>query len=312
MGPSHLTLFARLILYSRTPSSPQLALSLFKISSELGDEYATFTLVDEALKHGRIQDLQNPKLQEPLEHLKKSAEAKNLTAMVLLARVLELKGEFKSASTVFRAAVATNLPASDNSDTPDKDALSEAWKGIARIEKRNGDLPKELQAWEAAATQCDDPRAFYESGLRKAGEAPLESLEYMLKAASSGVGDAAFWLGMAYSSVMEAGTVEETSHAPISRTSPSRDTLGYYRIIKEWFSIAAASDDCSSRAHARLQAARIMRKMGDPAQSLASLKEALHYLQLAPSNNRLLLTSWTDPAFDPTCADLSNMIGDKS
>ena len=300
-------------MYSRTPSSPPLALSLFKIASELGDEYATFTLVDEALKHGRVQDLQQSKLQQPLKHLKELADANNTIAMVLLARVLELKGEFRSALTTFKAAVAAVNNPNDKRDTRDKDALCEAWKEIARIEKTNGNLSKEMQAWEAAAMQGDDPKAFYELALRKADKSPSESLEHLLKAASSGVGDAAFKLGMAHCSSLEAGQDEKTSDARTSRTgaNPGQALSKQYEMIKQWFTIASESENCAWRVHAKLQTARIMRKTGDSVQSLASLKDALHDLKLEASTNHSLLTSWTDPTFDPTCTDLERLLAAK-
>ena len=281
------------------------------VASELGDGYATFTLVDEALKHRRVQDLQHSKLQHPLKHLKELAEAKDMTAMVLMARVLELKGEYRSALTLFNAATATVNISSDKRDTRDKNALCEAWKGIARIEKTNGNLSKEMQAWEAAATQGDDPKAFYELALRKADKSPSESLEHMLKAASSGVGDAAFKLGMAYCSYLEVGQEEKTSDAQMSRTGANRSQAlsKQYQMIKEWFTVATESEDCSWRAHAKLQLARIMRKTGASTQSLAELEDALHDLKLNTSTKHSLLTSWTNPTFDPTSTDLERLLG---
>ena len=308
--PSHLTTLARILLYNRTISSSKLALSIFTASSDLGDEHATFIMIDEGLKHGRPQDLKHPKLRAPLSHLKKLAEAKNLVALVLLARTLELEGDLQTSLKLFQRAIAVARDPRSNSEARDNATLSEAWKGAARLARKLNHASEEQVAWESAALQCDDPEAFFELAIRKNSQLASKNIEYLQKAAISGVGDAAFELGMAYCSSLETAAEKEGSVETMPRINARTEFLEQYEMIKEWFSIAVESEKCRWRGQARLQGARVMRKLGHFEKSLTWLELALQEMQIRSKKDQLLCSKWQDSEFDPTSRELERMLAE--
>lgn len=264
-------------------------------------------LVEEGLKHGASQDLQNPKLQDAIKHLHQLAEANNPLAMVLVGRMMELFGDARGALKNFRGAIvaASATPSAEERDY--QATLSEAWESIARLENGFNNPTKELEALAAAALQHDNPRALYELALRKEKESPTESSEYLRKAAVSGIGDAAFKIGLSNAVEID---VKERHTAPSSTSKNQRQSAPskQYRIVEEWFLIAAESESCNFKGQAKLHSARAMRKTGQLEKSRTRLESALELLQLQASDVRLLRANWMKPEFDLSTQELQDMI----
>lgn len=299
---------AKILLRS---SSVKLALPLLSAASALQDEDATCILVEEGLKHGRAQDLQHAKLQGPFGQLQKLAVAGNPAAVLLQARLLELKGNLKEALEGFKSAILQASANQNGEKTDHRTTLAEAWQGVARVEFKFGNSEKEVEALEVAALQYDNSEAIYKLALKRHDDdAPSEAAELFLKAAVSGIGNAAFMLGTILCSQMEAK--EEDSSSPQSGIQiQGQKFIKEYNMIKEWFTIALESaqahSDSTGRAQASLQIARVLRKTGQLEQSVACLDQAIAQMQPNTPPIHSLRELWGDPTFNPTSKDIKSL-----
>ena len=269
-------------------------------------------LVEEGLKHGRPPDLGHAKLQDPLKHLQKLANNRNTAAMVLSARVQELRGDADKSLRAFKDVIREVPEENRSKEDPSNASLSEAWEGIARLEGNLGNHVKEREALDAAALKYDNPTAFHRLATLTQSESPAKSEEYFQKAAISGMGDAAFEMGKSCCLQIE----ESQNHTSPSPNTGARtresDVPRQYLTAMEWFLIAMESQRCERPAHARLHTARILRKTGEAEKSARSLMAGLQQLQLQREHGlvQFFKENWPNPRFNPTCRELDVILQD--
>ena len=309
MQPETLTTLAQILLRVSGPSSQEFALSLLLTASKLEDADATMMLVDQTLKSGRAERLRNPKLRDTLKHLVKLEDGGHSAATVLLAQVTELEGNYEKALSMLRSVVeqssSDNPQTTKEADKALRSVLSEAWASIARLEGKLGNSIEKEKALEAAARLYDHPQAFYELTLLMDDKSSPQYTEYLQKAAISGVGDAAYHLGLLYSSEVEAK--QDQIHATISNALVRVGLAQARELAKEWLSIASESSDCTRPGAAKLLLAWAFRGMGELEKSKALLDQACNQLALNAERRGSLTQHWTDLRLVRLSEELDNL-----
>ena len=251
----------------------------------MGDSAATFLLIKEAIRFGRLR---SPNLIDPQRHLRTLADGGNLTAMYLAGQVYESEGDFSQALKVYKMAT-TSLGDAPNGENASDNSLGDTWKAISRLKANAGDCVGAEEAIRTSALQYDDPFAYYM--LAKAYIPPSsEDYEtYMLKAAASGEPKAAHELGILYYKQSQ-GSVLSTPDRMLNGHANSPTEPGCQDVSKshtatlvipkmasekgtqarEWFAIGAESDVAISQ----LYLAVLLRAAGKHVEGLAWLERA--------------------------------------
>jgi len=150
-------------------------------ASKLGNQEATFRLIVSGIRSGSFKDYE-----QPLKRLQIMAKENNPTAMTLLGRILANQGRDGEALELFRKA--TRGPAGLGLKVLEKLLFARdnfLWNRMRRRPK---------QYFRKAAFELDDPSAYYYlSELQE--ESSLNQAVYLMKAASSGIVEAAHKLG---------------------------------------------------------------------------------------------------------------------
>ena len=211
-------------------------------ASKLGNQEATFRLIVSGIRSGNFKNYE-----QPLKRLQIMAKENNPTAMTLLGRILANQGKDREALELFHKA--TRGPAGLD------------FEGAGEALVCEGQLLMEQNAKEAetifrkAAFELDDPSAYYYlSELQE--ESSLNQAVYLMKAASSGIVEAAHKLG----------SIEllKTKESSASNSSPN------HGMAREWFHLAAAGEYGPSM----LSMAQICRECGELDEGLQWLNKA--------------------------------------
>lgn len=285
------------------------ASELLFLSSEMGDQAATMILVDEGLCRSNLGHHQ---LQKPLRHLDQLVNDNVVEAVVLAARVNEVRGNSSKALSLFRRATTISSGPKSAADLP-KASLSEAWMGIARIERDLGHASSASEAVRTAALEYDSSEAFYELALESEVEKPEEMVNHLLKAAISGVGNAAYKLGLWYSAQADDREHSITNLSDVPQKSFPEAQRGVkiprkYKVGHEWFSVAAESESCEWRAQAALHTARILLKSGLVAESEYCLESIFAHKEIKPKLVTWLRENWTGSSFEPSTVEFEELI----
>lgn len=183
-------------------------------ASEMGDSEATIALIAAGIRSGSFRVSE-----KPLKRLEILAKEGNPRAMTLLGRTVATKGKTAEALEWFRKA--TRGPAG-----LDFEEAGEAlvYEGELLMKSHRKEA---IAVLRKAALELDDPSAyFYLAELEKSGSP--NQIVYFMKAASSGITEAAHELGL----IEVAKAVE----------SADGNTPPHYEMAREWFQLAAADN----------------------------------------------------------------------
>jgi TPR repeat protein len=285
-----LTILAKLLLRSQQSQQIVYAAGLLDMASQLGSNAATFTIVDQYVRNGMTSN-QQAKTQEVLNRLGRLAKENHPVALFLSAQLIELRGLKQEALRKFRQV--TEL--ADVED--DEPVIAETWQSIARIEWSLGRKESAIEAWRIAALDFDNPNAYYELATKQGMSENY--VEYLTKAAMSGIGDAAYKLGLWYSSRVDQRGVEHNTELDSVTARQGHVNMPHHdKLSREWFSLAAESDDQRCKAQAMLHIAWILRKSGLISESLNLMREALTQVKLEPDTISWLQNEWRNPEFN--------------
>jgi TPR repeat protein len=160
----------------------------------LEDENASLILVESAL---RAERLHHPDLQAAERTLVRMSDQGHVHATERLAALYERRGEQAKALRLAEKIMTEGV----SRDSQEAHILSpqfNCWKIVSRIRREQNDLEGELEAIEYGAKVMDDPEAYCELAMKNTTLDARRRLEYLLKAAASGVGHAAYLVGDYY------------------------------------------------------------------------------------------------------------------
>ncbi|KAG0647466.1 hypothetical protein D0Z07_6890 [Hyphodiscus hymeniophilus] len=244
ISAAHLYLLGMICM--RSPSDPtrHLGQRLLRAAAALGDKHATFHLIKSALVSSALSSAE---LATPLQRLAILAKQQDPDAMLLYGQVLEQRGKEDEALKWFREAAESG---------PDFVGLGEAIIAQSRILLRRNDEVGAETMLRKAALELDEPRAYFMLGKLQA-RGSVEQELYLMKAASSGIPEAAGELG-----VLEVHKVIARSRALVNQPQPNGamppDKLQDFAIAREWLEIGAASGD----RHSMLNLATFLKSVG--------------------------------------------------
>ena len=281
------------------------AQKLLFAASKLGDSTATFLLIKEAIRFGRLG---NSNLISSRRHLQTLADEGNVTAMYLAGQIHELEGKLSHALKLYES-VTSSLVDAPYGDKAYDNTLSDIWKAVSRLKAKAGDKSGAQDAIRTCALQYDDPVAYYE--LAKAYTSPQSNdyENYMLKAAASGEPKAAHELGVLYLKQFQGNAFvspDTTSNAndrrlkepmiqcTISAPPTIAPKMASAKTIqaREWFAIAAESDIPISQVYFAI----LLRAEGKPGEGLEWLDRASSVLKWTAAMSSLRsMWDWKDP-----------------
>lgn len=211
-------------------------------ASALGDESATMDLVSSGMRSGKMNDFVLP-----LKRLGVMANEGKPPAMRLLGRVAASQGKETEALEWFRKAA-------EISSEQDFEGAGEALVSEGQILRRSNRREAEA-AFRKAAVKFDNPSAYWHlAQLEDEGSSTREI--YLMKAATSGIVEAAYQLGTA-----------ALSKAKASGGNSSPPSHG---MAREWFQIAATDGHGPSM----LALAQVCKASGEVDQGLEWLGKA--------------------------------------
>ena len=308
-----MTTLAQILLRSNT-NLEDIAKRLFFSASALNEPAATLQIVSEAFQNGTVA---KPELAKPLQHLSMLAKTdNNASAMFLLAQILESQGKVDKALSYYEQI--TNDKGKTYRAAAEVDGtVAQAWLALGRIKTSNGDLTGAKAALKKAALEYDDPTAYFY--LARFCDPMSDDYQlYNLKAASSGVKEAAHNLGDFYlqqsqrnrqpSSVLRIKSEDpkvanpESSIPKSSQPNPSSEVahgslqkplqetdLQEKRILaREWFNIAAYAGFAPSQVNLAL----LLRADGSFDDGLTWLKRAEKHPDFGTEVDRLKESWW--------------------
>ena len=255
---------ARVLLRAGDQRFRRLVADLFVAASSLDDETAILFLAEEAFKDGKPELMNMQSLQSARVHLGRLAEAQNPSAMILLAKGKELHGKHEEALELYQEAGSLSETMTSSQYDESSSIPGEAWASAGRLMGKMSRVAEEQRATEKAAVMHDNPEAYYTLALKFRKPTENQYLEYMLKAAGSGIGDAAYKVGLWY--LDQTGGQSSTRHIPST-------------MAQEWFQVAAESPKCQWKPLAKLHIARMLYEQGD----LTSAKQLLEEAAETPS-----------------------------
>lgn len=218
IAPSTLVLLARIL--NRCPHNGQrsLARDVMLSASSLGEETATFELIEAGI---RSSSLDLAAYSAPLQRLGILAKKEgSRRAMALLGKVLHSQQREREALEWFRKATQD-----DSSEGLDFEGAGEALVSEGRILLGMKDREGAAAAFRKAALVLDDPTGyFYLSKLEEQNTSQQQV--YLLKAASAGIVEAWHNLGS-----LELARIESLPEKP--------KTFQDYGMAREWFQVAA-------------------------------------------------------------------------
>lgn len=228
------TLILLALILSRCKEKPRifLAMDLLFSASAIGEPTATIYLVSQGLKS---KSLDLHKYIAPLAHLRTltAPPHSNIEAMVLLGRIYESQKEDDKALQLYRQAASTSPVAEGelNSQLPlPGEGVASALVHQGLLLQRHGNSSGAEAAFHKAALEHDDPTGYYHLALiQKFNSSTQET--YLLKAASSGITQAATGLGQI--------------HLGRARTEPAEEAT-HIKLAKEWLYLGATAGEGQS------------------------------------------------------------------
>lgn len=309
--PSTMTVLAQILLRTSNPDLEDIAKRLFFSASALNEPIATLQIVSEAVQNGTVA---KPELINPLQRLSTLAKTdNNASAMILLAQILESQGKIDKAVTYYEQ-ITNDKGKADRSAAEVEGTVAQAWLALGRIRSSNEDLQGAEAALKKAALEYDDPTAYFYLA-RFCDPKSNEYLLYNLKAASSGVREAAHNLGDFYlqqskrdqqtSSVLKTKSEDTTSEPsettslqPVRSSEISQDLLPQKSqgldlqekrtLAREWFNIAAYAGFAPSQVNLAL----LLRADGSFDEGMTWLKHAERHPDFVVEVDRLKESWW--------------------
>ena len=255
----------------------RVAKGLLVAASSLDDEDATLNLMEEALKHDKREHLEKSSVQGARAHLERLVKARNPAAMLLAAKQKELEGKTKEALELYQSATRDSETKGSSGDDEVNSIPGEAWESVGRLMGKMNMPAEEEKATERAAVVHDNPEAYHTLASKFRQPHENQYLEFMLKAAVSGIGNAAYRVGLCYlvqaESLSNAGRVD-------------------FRLAREWFKAAAESPTCHFQALAKLHVARVFHKEGNSTGAMQLLEEAAQTSSVASDTIAWLRSCW--------------------
>jgi TPR repeat protein len=241
INPPTLVLLSKILNRSPLLVQRHLARRIMLSASRLGNEEATINLVTSGIRSGNFRNHRHL-----LERLEIMAKEGNPRAMTLLGRISANQGRKREALAWFRKATQ-GLAGLDFEEAGE--AL------VCEAQLVMDDNAKEAETlFRKAAFELDDPSAYYY--LSELQESPLNQVAYLMKAASSGIVEAAHKLGLMELSKTGRGA---DGNSPTS-----------YGMAREWFQLAAAGKYGPSM----LSLAQMCRECGELDEGLRWLNQA--------------------------------------
>ncbi|TQS38105.1 hypothetical protein Golomagni_01399, partial [Golovinomyces magnicellulatus] len=208
------TLLALILRRCKTKAQQSLARSLILSASAMGDRTATFEIISSALRTNSLHHYH-----VVLTQLEDLANDGDQQAMMLLGKVLFYTNSEKRSLSWLQKATH---PTTGNLDF---EGASESLVLEGRILQKQSDLSGAKSAFEKAAKQLNDPQAYFYLSKMEVNGTPLQ-VDYLLKAASAGVTEAWYNLG-----VIELDEIQKNGIQP--------KKLEDYGLAREWFLVAA-------------------------------------------------------------------------
>ncbi|MCJ1475273.1 hypothetical protein MMC13_003935 [Lambiella insularis] len=264
-------------------------------ASALEDEAATMILVNQAVETNRMS---HPDIAGPRAHLARLAQASHPAAVVLQAELLAAQGQTDKALRMCEDVVQADIDDYMGADVLGDSAKRKAWNAIAKLRKEKGDMAGAKLALEAAAFHHDDPWAYYYLADNYRRPDDSQYLLFMLKAAASGIPNAAYKLGRYY-----LGLTRLSKKKLEQRNDPGfREALAFgtkYKeeekrlLAAEWFSVAAESPAHKKIDDSRVYLALLLRAQGDLAGGRTLLKQAANSVVWGPNAVPWFLERWS-------------------
>ncbi|MCJ1404856.1 hypothetical protein MMC11_008082 [Xylographa trunciseda] len=293
--PMTMTILARILLSAGEREHFPLVRELLLSASALDDEAATITLVHQAVETGKTQ---HPDIVAPRAHLVRLAAAGSPAAMVLQAELLAAQGQTQKALAMCEEAVQKNADAYTGAEAIGE-TKRKAWSTLAQLRKHLGEADGARVALEKGALEHDDPWAYYHLAHTYRSPADPEYLHFMLKAAASGVPDAANKLGRFYLGLAAPSTPTPAPKDGAARTgrgaapyvTPSSDREKQLLAL-EWFSVSAAHPQSRSADDSQVFLALLLRGQGAREEGRAVLQRAGASAVYGPHAVPWLLARW--------------------
>ena len=265
--PMALTMLAQILLRAGDAAHFPLARELLLAASELDDEAATITLVSQAVQTGRMR---HPDIVAPRAHLARLAAARNPAAMVLQAELLAAQGQAEKALQLAEAAVRQDGDAYTGAEAVGE-ATQRAWSTLAKLRRQRGDVKGARLALEQGALEHDDPWAYYYLANSYRAPAHPDYVAFMLKAAVSGIPDAAHKLGRYYLGLAQPARAVPKGNGPratgrggLAASFAVRHSEREKRVLAlEWFAVSVEYPRFRNVDESRVFLALLLRGRGE-------------------------------------------------
>jgi len=300
-----MTLLAHILLRTSKPNLEDIAKRLLFSASALHEPIATLQIVSKAFQDGALA---KPELANPLQRLTTLAKIdKNASAMILLAQILESQGKIDKALAYYEQ-IANDEGKTYGATAEVQGTVAQAWLALGRIRTSNEDSTGAEAAWKKAALEYDEPTAYFYLARFRDPKSD-DYLLYNLKAASSGVREAAHNLGDFYlrqskqtkfedSKDVTSGLSGSKDQQPnpssdLSHISPAKLPQGAHsqekrKLAREWFNVAAYAGFAPSQVNLAL----LLRADGCFDEGLTWLKRAEKHPDFGAEVDRLKESWW--------------------
>lgn len=306
------TIGKSLLRHSNQRTNVSLATVLLLAASGQKDVAATMFLMAEAIRKG--PSYQSRHIISARQHLTELAQSNHPAATVLYAKWLESNGDHDAALALYYQVTTTR----DDRYTDDdyQAALPAAWWNIGRlISERYAHRSSEAEnALENAALRYDEPRAYFQLARRFRSSSDPSYHNYLMKAAVSGVTEAAFYLGKYHYGLSMGGNTALRQEKPqVARSSavPSSHVRHHRNLAVEWLNIAAEPPRHPKSCDSQVFLAILLHQQGQLERGYEWLLKA----QQASSQSRLSLISglramWDQEETNLTTMDIGRAIDD--
>ena len=292
-----MTMIAKLLMTQRPDMRlTSLGLDCLSLAADLGDLSAAVILVDVAIENKAHMGIGTARYQKALAHIKTLAATKDVQSMVLLGRAYEQSHNSRAAFNVYQEVIEMNnarLQANESVPDDARVSLAEAYRNMGRLTLHSsGSENSAFQSFETAALKYEDPISFYYMALmRKSSHKDYITL--LLQAATSGVTDAAYELGLSFAKEGDTlGRLEKGSRPA-------------YLMAVHWFELAQDVPKLSGRA--RLHIARI--RQTQKASGTPGIEEIQHVSKELSASmgiqmQQFIRSHWDNPSFSLTAVEL--------
>ena len=291
-----LTILARILLKTGGCEHFPLVRELLLSASALDDEAATIMLVHQAVETNKMR---HPDIVAPRAHLIRLAEAGNPAAMALQAELLAAQGQLQRALLMSEEAARTDTDEYTGLEAVG-DTKRKVWSTLAKLRKQNGDIRGARVALEKGAFEHDDPWAYYFVANTYRKPSDPEYLRFMLKAAVSGIPDAANKLGQYYLGIAQPSRTvpkdrwretRETSPRP-ALFAPQHSKRERHLLAIEWFSVSTEHPTFRNIDESRVYLSLLLRGQGEHEHGQRVLQRARGSEVYGPNAVPWLLERW--------------------